>query len=189
MKDLITELFKNDEENNNLRLYILKQFVSQVMTDRERANLWGLPEGCRIRENSKIISPEKFVCGSHVWIGEHCILDASGGLEIGDHTTIGFSYIWSHSSIMANIMYSNYPGNEFIRRRKTVIGKGCYISGPVVVYPGITIGDQCAILPMSVVTQDVPNLSIVSGNPGKVIKTMDEAYIQRKIEEIRRETI
>ncbi len=67
-----------------LRDQILKYQMSQVMTDRERAALLGLPEGCRIRENAKIICPENLKCGKDVWIGEGAIIDASGGLEIGD---------------------------------------------------------------------------------------------------------
>lgn len=186
MKDLIEELFKNDEVNNNLRFTILRQFVSQVMTDRERANLWGLPEGCRMRENAKILSPEKLVCGQQVWIGEGSVLDASGGLEIGEHTSIGLnSYVWSHSSMMSNIMYSNYPGNEYIKRDKTIIGKGCFIGGPSVIFPGITIGDQCIIMPMSVVMKDVPTRSVVMGNPARVINRIDEAYIQEKLDELK----
>ena len=48
------------------------------MTDVERAKFLGLPKGCRIRENAKIISQENLKIGNNVWIGESAILDASG---------------------------------------------------------------------------------------------------------------
>ncbi|HPX12433.1 MAG TPA: CocE/NonD family hydrolase, partial [Syntrophales bacterium] len=70
--------FNDDERNRNLRGQILQYFISSVMTDDERARLLGLPEGCRMRENAKIISPENFRCGKYVWIGEGAVLDASG---------------------------------------------------------------------------------------------------------------
>ena len=40
-----------------LRDQILTYFVSEVLTDSERAKLLGLPEGCRIRERAKILAP------------------------------------------------------------------------------------------------------------------------------------
>ena len=107
------KIFSDSERNKNLRKYILKQFISNVMTDEERAELWNLPAGCRMRENSKIISPENFKCGENVWIGEGAVLDASGGLEVGSHTSIGLNVmIWTHTSFLTNITMSNEKGKQ-----------------------------------------------------------------------------
>ena len=139
------------------------------MTDDERALANRLPVGCRMREGAKIISPERFVCGEYVWIGERVIVDASGGLEIGDHTTLSGCSIWSHSSAMANILMDNRSGNPYIVRSKTSIGSGCFIGGPSVIYPGVSIGNRCIVMPMSVVNSDVPDNTMVAGSPAKVI--------------------
>jgi acetyltransferase-like isoleucine patch superfamily enzyme len=164
----------------SLRLELLTRALSVVMTDDERARLNGLPAGCRMRENAKILVPDQLICGDHVWIGEGVIVDASGGLEIGDHTTLGSgSYIWSHSSVMSNIMMDNRPGNPYIVRSKTKIGRCTFIGGPSVVYPGVSIGDRCIVMPMSVVTSDVPDNTMVGGSPARVIKQIDDAYIDR----------
>jgi len=168
------------ERTRSLRLELLTRALSVVMTDDERARLNGLPAGCRMRENAKILVPDQLVCGDHVWIGEGVIVDASGGLEIGDHTTLGSgSYIWSHSSVMANILMDNRSGNPYIVRSRTRIGRGTFIGGPSVVYPGVSIGDRCIVMPMSVVTSDVPDNTMVGGSPARVIKQIDEAYIER----------
>jgi len=110
-----------------------------------------------MREGAKIIAPEKFVCGKYVWIGENAILDASGGLAIGDHTSIASHvFIWTHSSVMANLTYHNEAGSGMIIRKPTTIGRGCLIAGPSVVYPGVTIGDQTVVTAMSVDTKSFP---------------------------------
>jgi maltose O-acetyltransferase len=44
----------------------------------------------------------------------------------------------------------------------------------VIVLAGVTIGDGCTIGAGSVVTRDVPPMSVVVGNPGKVIKKIQE---------------
>jgi UDP-3-O-[3-hydroxymyristoyl] glucosamine N-acyltransferase len=45
-------------------------------------------------------------------------------------------------------------------RRPTKIGNNCFIGGPVVIMPGVTIGNQCVVAPMSVVYQDLPDRSV-----------------------------
>ncbi len=155
---------------------------SRLLRDDERARFFGLPEGCRMREGVKIYSKSNFKCGNYCWFGEDCKLDASGGLEIGDHTTIGLSvFVWSHSSAMANLMMDNRIGNQYIVRKKTKIGSGVFIGGHAVIYSGVIIGDKCIILPMSVVTKDIPSYSIVGGSPAKVIKTISEDWIKEQV--------
>jgi acetyltransferase-like isoleucine patch superfamily enzyme len=159
---------------------------SALLTDDERAALFGLPEGCRMRERAKIICPEKFHCGRWVWIGEGAVLDASGDLSIGDHTSIGLNtMVWTHSSHLSNLMMRNEAGSDLILRRPTRIGSGCAINGPSVVLPGITIGDRVIVMPMSVVARDVPSDSIVGGNPARVIQAVDEAYLQAELAKLR----
>ena len=178
-------LFSESERAQSLRRDILTRHASQLMTDDERAALFGLPAGCRIRENAKIISPENLVCGEHVWIGEGAVLDASGGLTIGEHTSIGLGVmIWSHSSRLANMALANDRPRDFIERSPTQIGKGCFIAGPAVILHGVTIGDFVTVSPMTVVSKDVPDWSVVIGNPCKIIPA-DRDGILRQIEEKR----
>ncbi|MDO9537847.1 MAG: acyltransferase [Thermoplasmata archaeon] len=165
----------NKDTDPELREQILKYHLSGVMTDRERASLLGLPEGCRIRENAKIISPKNFKCGKNVWIGEGAILDASGGLEIGDNTQVGlYTLIWTHTSRDQAIAGETGISREKIKRTPTKIGKNCFIGGPSVIYPGVKIGDGVTILPMSVVTRDVKDGEIVAGAPIGKLKELEK---------------
>ena len=172
--------FLDSPRTRKLRDALLTRFLASIMTDDERARLYGLPDGCRMRENAKILSPDRLVCGEYVWIGEGAVLDASGGLEIGSHTSIGLGvYIWSHTSVMTNLLVQNEIGSPYIERKRTRIGSGVFIGGPSVVYPGVTIGDKVVVLPMSVVTSNVPSYSVVGGAPATVQKTLNEKIIQR----------
>jgi acetyltransferase-like isoleucine patch superfamily enzyme len=175
-------IFTNKERNKNLREQILKYHISSVMTDDERAALLGLPEGCRIRENAKIISPENLKCGKYIWIGEGAILDASGGLEIGGHTTIGsYVLVWSHDSHLANVSLNNVISSPLIQRKPTKIGKGCFIAGHSVIYSGVTLGDKVVVLPMSVITRDTPGNCIVAGAPARKLRDLSDEEIREEV--------
>lgn len=170
----------DSERNKKLRKDIIRRFLSQVLTDDERAALNKLPVGCRMRENAKIISPERLSCGEYVWIGEGAMLDASGGLSIGSHTTIGGGvFIWTHHSILPNLLHENYAGSDKIVRKSTQIGSGCYIVGHAVVNPGVKIGDNVVVLPMSVVTTDVESNAIVCGAPARIVGRVDQEFIEK----------
>jgi len=176
-------VFKDTERSNRLRNQILEYFISSVMTDEERAELFGLPHGCRMRENAKIICPENLRCGQFVWIGEGVILDASGGLEIGEHTSIGFNtMVASHTSYLANLSLQNGIGSPLIERKPTRIGKGCFIAGPSVIYHGVSVGDKVVVAPMSVITGDVPSYTFVAGSPAKVKRQLSEDSIRREVD-------
>lgn len=178
-------VFIDDERNSNLRSQILRYFISSVMTDEERAQLFGLPTGCRMRENAKVICSEKFECGEYVWIGEGAVLDASGGLSIGEHTSVGlYVLIWSHTSYLTNVTLNNVMESPLIERKPTRIGKGCFIAGPSVIYPGVTIGDRVVILPMTVVTKDIPSNCLVAGSPASIKRELTDELIQREVERV-----
>jgi acetyltransferase-like isoleucine patch superfamily enzyme len=107
-------------------------------------------------------------------------LDASGGLQIGAHTTIAVgALVWTHSSVLANLELDNRSGNPWIVRKPTKIGAGCYIGGPSSIYPGVTIGEKVVVLPMSVVTEDVPSNVMVGGSPAKIIRVIDDEWLTR----------
>lgn len=166
----------------HIREQIYRQNASFCMADSERAKFFGLPDGCRIRESAKIISPENLSIGVNCWIGEGAIIDASGKLTIGDNTSIGLSvFIWTHDSHRLNIRGTNTrEHNQKIARKETSVGSNCFIAGPSVIMPGVKIGDKCVIGPMSVVYEDLPDRTIYQ--PYKTMLTM-----QGEIDELKRE--
>ncbi|MCS7482199.1 acyltransferase [Umezawaea endophytica] len=181
-------MFFDDERSNRLRPHILTELVGQFMNDQERAKLFGLPETTRIRERAKVISPDRLKIGDHCWIGEGAVLDASGGMEIGEHTSIGLNcLVFTHSSWLANMMLENHSGTDLIERKPVRIGKGCFIGGNSVIMPGVTIGDFATVQPLSVVAKDVPERSLVAGNPARVFQRYDDEYIQGEAERVRAE--
>jgi acetyltransferase-like isoleucine patch superfamily enzyme len=156
---------KPDHSEEYIRSQINLYNSTANMTDRERAMALGLPEGCRIREGAKILCPENFSCGRNVWIGEGAILDAQGGLSIGDFTQVGSGVmVWSHTSVLQALAGETCTSGALIRYKPTSIGSRCWIGGPSVIYPGVKIGDGVAVMPLSVVDKDIPSGKLVTDN-------------------------
>ena len=57
--------------------------------------------------------------------------------------------------------------------KEVIIGSDCKIYNGAVILPGVHIGNHVTIGANSVVTHDIPSLSVAVGSPAKVIKHYD----------------
>jgi sugar O-acyltransferase (sialic acid O-acetyltransferase NeuD family) len=62
------------------------------------------------------------------------------------------------------------------------IGKGSLVGGGAVVLPKITIGENAIVGAGAVVTRDVPDRSVVVGNPARVVKSGVAGYNGKTVE-------
>ncbi|EGR2415809.1 UDP-2-acetamido-3-amino-2, 3-dideoxy-D-glucuronate N-acetyltransferase [Vibrio cholerae] len=65
-----------------------------------------------------------------------------------------------------------YP--DFELAGKIDVGDNVFIGTRAMILPGVSIGSNCIVGANSVVTRDVPNNTVVAGNPAMIIKTTDE---------------
>ena len=94
-------------------------------------------------------------------------------IEIGDNfISAPGSFILAHdASLLAT--YGKYKFG------KTIIGNNVFLGVNSVVLPGVKIGSNVVIGAGCVVTKDIPDNSVVAGNPGKVICSIEELYQKR----------
>jgi len=137
-------------------------------------------EHTRISNATRIESPELLDIGDHVYIGPFNLVDASGGLHIGEGCQITtHCALLTHSSHqalrLAGRRYwgaSDPPGYV---RRSTHIGAYTFVGPHSVVAPGSRIGRGVIVRAYSYVDGDVPDFAIVAGQPAKVVGDTREA--------------
>lgn len=149
--------------------------VNEYVKLGQRSQIWHF---CNVygASNGEVTIGEDTRLGGHsevkpfVQIGNHCRLQY--GQFIPDHTTIG-----NHVFIGPRVTFLNdkYPSSYKSTDRSlekllaTSVNDSACIGGGAVIGPGITIGKYCLIGMGAVVTNCVPDFSIVAGNPARVI--------------------
>lgn len=81
------------------------------------------------------------------------------GVHIGDYTLVSF-----RASILTH---------DFINRRHvdTHVGSHCFIGAQAIIMPGVRVGNHCVVGAGSVVSKDVPDNTLVAGNPARPLRT------------------
>jgi maltose O-acetyltransferase len=133
--------------------------------------------------------------GSHgdgVWIEPPFYCDYGSNITLGDRAYLNFDCVvldCAPVSIGAGTMLgpavqiyaATHPVDAAARAEgreyalPVTIGTDVWIGGAVVILPGVTIGDRSVIAAGSVVTRDVPDGVVVGGNPGRIVRRLEEA--------------
>ena len=145
LKKIYIDLFKKKKILFNRSLSFGDYF-----TDRwERAVNEGVGEGSSVYDNVIIIGNVKV--GKNTWIGPNCILDGSGGLEIGDNCTISAGvHIYTHNSL-----YRTLDPKKKIKYKKTIIHNDVYVGPNAVITMGVTIYSKAIVGALSFVDKNI----------------------------------
>ena len=170
----------------NILAFIQQPFMVYGFYNRMQKKFMKLT---RISSTVKVIEKNKLDISDNVWIGHYSILDASGGIQIGEGVQTGpFVSIFTHSShISIRLMGKKYLESKErigLKKQKIIIGEYSFIGTSSTIFPGVLIGKGCLVKAGAVLTKSYPDYSIISGNPatvtGSVLK-IDEKYFPDKV--------
>ncbi len=110
-----------------------------------------------------VLAADNLVIGKSVSIGFRCMLDARGGLSIGDRTVLA-----SDTQVITAAHEVNSPTFEAYMA-PVRIGSYVWLASRVTVLPGVTISDEAVVGACSLVRTDVGPKEIAAGVPARLI--------------------
>lgn len=119
----------------------------------------------RLRKKGAVIGEDVHLMSSVIDTNTACLV------EIGDHVIITNATVLAHDASTKLFL-------DYTKIAKTIIGNNVFIGFGSIILPGVTIGNNVIVGAGSIVREDVPDNSVVLGNPARVICTTDE-YIEK----------
>ncbi|MBK6264447.1 acetyltransferase [Marivirga sp. S37H4] len=111
--------------------------------------------GSKVQINVGSVVMPGVVINADTRIGKHVIINTSASVD-HDCEIADFVHIAPNSSLCGGVK----------------VGEGTLFGAGATAIPLVTIGKWCVIGAGAVITEDVPDYSLVVGNPGKIIKSI-----------------
>jgi maltose O-acetyltransferase len=128
--------------------------------------------------SSTFLSADKISMAANVNIGPDAMLDAAGGIVLGEGTILAPEVkIFSRSHNFDNDLQA-LPFDNVVLVAPVWIGRYVWIGTRAIVLPGVTIGDGAVVGAGAVVSKDVPSCAVVVGNPARVVRFRDKEQFE-----------
>jgi acetyltransferase-like isoleucine patch superfamily enzyme len=191
---LIQEIKEEEKTVNNLSLRkkVLIHPQSVLYEEASINNFSEKPENIRIGKNSHVRGRLLvFANGGNILLGENCYIGENSNIWSGESIIIDDNVLISHNVnvIDTNSHELNHEerNQNFVRliseghpktkgnveTRPIHIKKNSWINFNSVILKGVTIGEGSIVAAGSIVTKDVPDWTVVAGNPAKIIRHLN----------------
>ncbi|MEZ6176164.1 MAG: acyltransferase [Candidatus Scalinduaceae bacterium] len=122
-------------------------------------------KGSRIGENCKI--GQNIVIGPNVTVGNNCKIQNNVSLYEG--VTLEDEVFCGPSMVFTNVFNPRSAISRMNELRATLVKKGATIGANTTIVCGNTIGKYAFIGAGAVVTKNVPDYALITGNPGRIV--------------------
>ena len=119
--------------------------------------------GVKIKPHVRIKYPWRLTVGDHCWIGQEVWIDNLAEVEIGCHVCL------SQRVYLCTGSHDHRSSGFELITGPIQVGNGAWLGAGALIVCGITVGANSLVAGGSVVTKDVPQATIVGGNPAKPI--------------------
>ncbi len=173
---LLIDLGQNRTQESKMKLInLFKSWKSSLLIKRNK-NL-------TIKKPFYIEFPERIKAQGNCYIGPYSYWSAKGNILLGKNIIFGpKTTIWSYNHNYKSREAIPYGGEDLLQQ--VTIEDNCWIGLGAIILPGVTLAEGTVIGAGSVVTKSTAPLSIIAGNPARLIGTRaGSEYEQLKKEE------
>jgi len=111
------------------------------------------------------------IIGNNCHVGKSCFFDLRGKVVIEDNVVVSMQTTFiTHQDLNKSDLREIYPPSF----SDVTIKKNSYIGANATILQGITVNQYSVIAAGAVVTEDVPEYSVVGGVPAKLIKHIEK---------------
>lgn len=125
----------------------------------------------QLRKKGAIIGENVSLLGATIDANTACMI------EIGNNVTITNATILAHDASTKRFL-------GYTKIAKVIIRNNVFIGFGSIILPGVTIGNNVIVGAGSIVREDIPDDSVVLGNPARIICTT-EKYINKNKERMK----
>ncbi|MCX6343546.1 MAG: acyltransferase [Armatimonadetes bacterium] len=160
---------------------MLRKLLGRLRKNNPIIGLRLLGSGVECDASVSVVHPERLAIGNYVYIGPRTYLNATGGLEIHDHTIIS-QEVAVLSSLHRYKESTMVPYDAVELLRPVTIERCVWIGLRAIIMPGVTIGEGSIVGAGAVVTKSCAAGSILAGNPARVVATRDMERYQELVD-------
>ncbi len=132
-------------------------------------NLYGCSIGAHSRVGPFVEIQRGAVIGERVKVQSHAFI--CEGVTIEDDVFIGHGVMFVNDSFPRTELAPDI--SEFVAE-KVLIRRGASIGSNATILGGVTVGARAMVGAGAVVTHDVPDRTVVVGNPARVLRTIND---------------
>ena len=136
---------------NSWRCFLLRVFGATV------------GKGCKIQGGAEIWYP------ANLELGESCWIEAQTKIYSVDKIVIGDNCVVSAGAFLCTASHDINSKTFDLVTKPIAIKSGSWIASNAIVLPGVTIGEDAVVAAGAVVAKNVDPMTVVGGNPAKVI--------------------
>lgn len=120
------------------------------MLSQTDLDLITMEQGAFIDPSCTVLDPKGLVLRRGAFVGPEGLIDAGGGVEIGEAVRISYRCVILSNThhISRSVWRRSVEGD---RHRPVVVERGCWIGAGVTLYPGVTVREGCVVNAGSVV--------------------------------------
>lgn len=143
-------------------------------------------EGAEFRPGAYAVTCSKITIGNKVVIrpGSYLFADpreGGGGIVIEDEVLVGSGvhfYTYNHQFSDVNKTIFEQGHSEPKLSDSIILRRGCWIGAGAIILTGVEVGENAVVGAGTVVTRSVPPRVVFAGNPGRVIRNLDNSSHQ-----------